>query len=114
MTSQSRPLGDLIGSLVGPMVWAAHFFIMYAAETLICIDGGFGLRNMRWFAAVATAIAVGILLAAIVRNRRPARSNDGVPALRNISNVLSLISIGAILATALPAAVVPTCVNPAG
>jgi uncharacterized iron-regulated membrane protein len=114
MTSQPRPLSDLIGSLIGPIVWAAHFFVMYGAEALICINGGPGLSNMHLFAAGATAIAVGILLAAIMWNRRSRHPHDRAPALRNVSNILSLISIGAIAATALPAAVVPTCMNPGG
>jgi hypothetical protein len=114
VSSQSRPLSDLIGSLIGPIVWAAHFFVMYGAETLICINGGPGPSNMHLFAAVATAIAVGILLAAIIWNRRSLHQQDRAPALCHISNILSLISIGAIAATALPAAVVPTCMNPAG
>jgi hypothetical protein len=111
MISQTRPISDLVGSLIGPIVWAAHFFALYGAETLICLDGGPGLGNMRLFAAAITAIAVGILLASIIWTRR---SHGRVPALRNISNILSLISIGAIAATALPATIVPTCMTPAG
>ncbi len=111
MTSQPRPLTDLIGSLIGPIVWAAHFFEMYGAEALICTEG-VGFQNMRLFAATATAVAVGVLAIAIVRNRRPMPPSEGrVPALREISNVLSLISIGAVLAVALPAAVIPACVT---
>jgi hypothetical protein len=114
MTSQSRPLSDLISSLIGPIVWAAHFFVMYGAETLICINGGLGLPNMHLFAPAATGIAIGILLAAIMWNRRSRHPYDRTPALRNVSNILSLLSIGAIAATALPAAVVPTCASPVG
>jgi hypothetical protein len=111
MTSQPRPLSDLVGSLIGPIVWAAHFFAMYGAEALICTEG-VGFQNMRLFAAAATAIAVGILAVAIVRNRQRMLPSDGrVPALREISNTLSLISIGAVLAVALPAAIIPTCVT---
>jgi hypothetical protein len=113
MTSETRPLGNLIGSLIGPTVWAGHFFVMYGAEALICTSGD--ARSMRGFAAVATTLAIGLLAAAIVRDRRRSRRcNERPPALRDISNTLSLISIGAILAVALPAVVMPTCVNPAG
>jgi hypothetical protein len=114
MTSQPRPLSDLIGSLIGPIVWAAHFFVMYGAETLICINGGLGFHNMHLFAAAITAIAIGILLVIIIWNRRSWYSRGCAPALRDISNILSIISIGAIAATALPAAVVPTCASPVG
>jgi hypothetical protein len=114
MTAPPRSVADLIATLIGPIVWAGHFFMLYGAEALICTKG-IGLDDMRLFAAAATAIAVGILVVAIVRSRRPMpSSNDRAPALREISSVLSLISIGAILAVALPTASIPTCTNPVG
>lgn len=96
-----RTWGFLLGGLI---VWAAHFFLLYAIASVLP-----GTSLARWLSLVATVPAVAadavlLWLAAALRLR------DGSDELRNwtidLGAVGALLSLIAVLWQALPAIVV--------
>jgi hypothetical protein len=72
-----RPFGDFLRMLIAPAIWFAHFSLLYAAETLICIgppaDRGIA---MGWTVILATAAALTgsvILAVRVLRAENSAR-----------------------------------------
>jgi hypothetical protein len=122
--SDSRPMGDLFVCFLGPTVWAAHFLVMYAAETLVCSRTVAAAHNLHFLmiAMIATAIAVASLTGLIVRQtvRRVASGRANLasdPAssfLRETSLVLAILAMLGVLWVALPATLVPGCAAPGG
>jgi hypothetical protein len=116
MTAKARPLSDLLIALAGPIVWAAHFFVIYGVEAVICTRAAVPFRAMQGISIVATAIAIGLLAVLLIRQYRTQRRRGGDAAafLRDISVWLAVISIGAVAGVALSALRLPVCVPPAG
>lgn len=112
-----RPLGDFLRMLIAPAIWFAHFSLLYAAETLICIgppaDRG---TTMGWSVLLATAAALTgliILAARLIRAGKiaPTRPEDGMAWLRRTSLLLTLLSALGVIWTTLPTAVLPACTS---
>jgi len=110
-----RPLGDFLRMLIAPAIWFAHFSLLYAAETLICI-GPPAARGatMGWAVFLATAAALTgliILAARLIRAGKMAtpKSEDGTAWLRRTSLLLTLLSALGVIWTTLPTAVLPAC-----
>ena len=118
MTRRARPFGDFLLCLFGPIVWVAHFFVMYGAATLVC-TGRPVAYAMIGIGIVATTVALASLGAFVVwkireRLNRRGRPNDIVRFLNDLSLALATISMLAILAVAWPVLHLPTCVSPFG
>jgi hypothetical protein len=122
--SDSRSMGDLLVCFLGPTVWAAHFFLMYGAETLVCSRTVTAAHNFDFsmVAIFATAIAVASLTGLIVRqtvrraaNRQPNVAFDPASSfLRETSIMLAVLAMLGVLWVALPAILVPGCALPGG
>jgi hypothetical protein len=95
------------GALFGPLVWAAHFLIVYASESLLCrlADGAAHTALL----AVATLLALAAVLVDVAAQRRRGDGDDlgGFIAASRIG--LDLLSVLAILLVALAGLALPAC-----
>lgn len=115
MTANARPFGGFVLALTGPIVWAAHFFIVYGLEAAVCTRADSPAATMQWITAAATTTAVGGLAALLIRRfRKPPTESGAFRFLHEISTYLTLLSIGAVLTVAASALRLPACVQPAG
>ena len=114
MTTKTAPFSCFVLALAGPVVWAAHFFIVYGLEAAVCTRADFPAATMRLIIAAATATAVAGLAVLLIRNFRKRPSEPEFGFLHDIFVCLALISIGAVLAVAAPALRLSACVQPAG
>jgi hypothetical protein len=100
----------LLGALAGPIAWAAHFSLLYAAATLACLTPEPNEPAFRMFALVLTLVMVAGLSWFLVRRtgtyRRDPQSNR---FLHIVAIALAAISILAMLWTALPVAMIGHC-----
>ena len=116
MTSSVRPFGDFIACLYGPIIWAMHFFIVYGAESVVCMAASSPASAMRWTVFAATAIALAAIAVPDVRSVRSGRTGE-VEAqrfLRNVAGWLAILAAAAIVAVAAAAMRLSACVLPAG
>lgn len=98
MIAKAQPLRWLLVALTGPILWAAHFFVVYGLEAVVCANARFPIATMQWIVAIATAAAVAGAAAFLIwRFRQRSAEADVLAFLREISLVLALISAGAIL-----------------
>jgi len=111
MSVRTRPVGDLLFALIGPMVWAAHFFVVYLLEAMLCVPGASDSGAARIAAAFATVIALVVLICA--RLSRRTDCVDGLSQSFSFTRPLIYLSMVAVLWTSLPLLVVQTC-QPAG
>lgn len=117
---KARPLADLLLLVVGPVVWFAHFTVVYGTEALICTPPVTTGRVMIWIGTAATLVALAVLIvfAAMLLRTRPAteKQADGTGAafLRGAALLLALLSAVGVIWTAFPIAVLPVCAPPAG
>jgi hypothetical protein len=116
MTAGARPFGDLVASLRGPIIWAVHFFVVYGAESVVCIGASSSTGAMRWTVFAATAIALVAIAAPHVRGVERGRAGDPAAQrfLGSVARWLSFLSAAAILAVAAAAMRLSACVSPAG
>jgi hypothetical protein len=98
------------------MIWAAHLFIVYGAETVVCLATSSPATAMQWTVIVATAMALGAIALKILRYPWSIHAADDTTRgfLRTLALSLAALSTAAILATALSAFRLPTCLPPAG
>jgi hypothetical protein len=115
MTTKAQPLGKFLLAMLGPTVWAAHFFVVYGVEAAVCTRAASPAVTMRWIVAAATTAAVAGL-AALPMLRFRGRPNEPADLcfLRKVSVYLALVSIGAILAVSAAALAILPCVQPTG
>jgi hypothetical protein len=116
--TRSRPLSDFIQILTGPVIWFAHFIVLYGAEALICTPPFEQPSTMMWISAASTLGAIGALGAfATFAVRRPSdtsRTRSAATFLRAASLLLALLSAIAVIWVALPTLVLPVCAPAAG
>lgn len=114
-TKNVRPLGDFLWALAGPIVWAAHFFLVYGVEAVICTRTSSPTLMMRWIVAAVTAAALSALALSLFRALRQRRQQSGAASfLPDISAALALVSIAAISGAAVAGLTLPACAPPAG
>jgi len=102
-------------ALAGPLVWAAHFFIVYGVEAVVCAKTDSPTFTMRWIIGAATATAVaGLVALLIARFRKQLAESEAFRFLHEIFVCLTLLSIGAVLTVAASALRLSACVPPAG
>jgi hypothetical protein len=110
-----RPAAStIIYVLIGPIVWALHFFALYGPQSMLCARGL--PEAVPPIVAVATLAAAATLLFAIWRPGRLARlmRADGWPQapqqfLRHVMQALAVLSLFAVAAAAAVALFVPSC-----
>lgn len=116
MSPRTMPLTAFIGCLRGPTIWAAHFFILYGAETIVCMTASAPAPAMRLTVLAATVIALVVLGLPFLRVSAHARLRDDAARdfMRTLSISLSALSAAAMLAAAVAAWRLPACLPPAG
>jgi hypothetical protein len=116
MSAPVRPLADFVACLAGPVIWTLHFFIVYGAETVVCLTASAPATTMQWTVIAATAPALVAIAVAVMRYPRDARGTDGATQgfLRMLTLSLAALSTAAILATAFMGVRLPACLSPAG
>ena len=95
-----------LASLLGPLVWIGYFLAVYAVQGLACRGDAPAGGSATIFVIVATVLALGILLVALVVQWK-ARGGD---FLRRIAVPLTVLSILGVAWTGMPALLLPACV----
>lgn len=121
VASKTESISELLLCFAGPMVWAAHLFVMYGAEALIC-TGPVATSDKSYFQPVAIAATVLALVSLLCfltwqwawnRCDDPERDvGDGLWFLRRTSMALAALTMLGVLWTALPMALLPVCAGP--
>lgn len=114
MRVQAIPSGALLRWFGGPLIWAAHFLLVYASESLACTRGG-GAGSHLLIVGVASVAAVVALLAVIIRGWRAARAapeRHGAAFMDATAALLGALSLIAVLWIVVPAMLVPACSPP--
>jgi hypothetical protein len=116
MTTHVRPLTDFLACLLGPAIWAAHFFVIYGAETVVCAGASSPAIAMRWTVGAATAVALAIVAVPFVGSARTRHAGEAEPRrfLNVLSGVLAAFSAAAIIGVAVSALRLPACTLPFG
>jgi hypothetical protein len=115
MSARTSPLSAFLACLRGPMVWAAHFFVLYGAETLVCMLASSPATAMRLTVLAVTAMALAILVAPLLcAGNARVDDREAQSFLRTLSIWLSTLSAGAILASAVAAWRLGACLSPTG
>jgi hypothetical protein len=123
MILRIRSVGTLWLSLTGPIVWAAHFSLLYGIDAAIC--SGFGMSFLEkyfWLLALSlTALALITLLCFMAwqfavrrRNHHATNTSIGSSFLRDTSIALAALAMVGVLWSTLPAVVLPVCATVAG
>jgi hypothetical protein len=118
-----RSVGELWLYLGGPIVWAAHFSLLYGIEAVIC--SGFGrssLKSQFWLIALGlTAVALITLLCFIAwqlalrrRDYNATNKTDRSSFLRDMSIALVALAMIGVLWSTMPALVLPVCTTATG
>lgn len=104
MSARVHTAGQALLGLIGPIIWAAHFFTLYLAEALLCVsaDAGTGVR-----------LAGGGLTLAAIAALLYARSRAGRSRWASLIRPLIDLSMVAVVWTSIPLIVLQTC-TPAG
>ena len=105
---------DLVKPLTGPIVWAAHFFFLYLTEAFACAGSSLPAEAVRWSGLVATTTALAALALYLAR-LYPFRQQDRTAqaeAAFIFGAPLALLSMVAILWTAMPLLLFPACAPP--
>jgi hypothetical protein len=111
---EERPIPRLTIArwLAGPAIWAAHFLVVYASESLLCTRGGGASAHLA-IIGVATAVGLALLLATTLRGRGPSTDTDGAGFMNAAATSLALLGMLGIAWSALPALLVSSCTLPA-
>jgi hypothetical protein len=96
--------GQALLGLIGPILWAAHFFSLYLAEAFLCASTG---------ADTSVRIAGGVLTLAAILALLFARSRTAGSPWASLIRPLIDLSMIAVVWTAIPLAALKTCA-PAG
>jgi hypothetical protein len=115
MSARSRPMSDLLFALTGAIVWSGHFFAVYFTEALLCSTPKLATAaQIRWIGGGLTAIALAALVAFLLRHLQGFRLSagddaDASDALSMVAGPLTMLSMLAVLWTALPLFFLPAC-----
>jgi hypothetical protein len=110
MTKRTRSLALLLFAMIGPALWAAYLFLVYAAQTLACLPP-FGLAGGRLVAIatfVSAAIVLGILALAAWRAKRRGGDDAATFTFAMSYELIALAAIGMVW-IALATALIPLC-----
>jgi len=119
MNMPVRPLSDFLRVCTAPAIWFSHLAVVYAAEALICTGpAASGTKSMIWAVVIATAVAL-IALVVFAAGLGKARlilltgrtDRDGSQFLPVTALILTLLSMLAVIWTALPTILLPACAS---
>ncbi|MDX6807216.1 hypothetical protein [Terrihabitans rhizophilus] len=100
--------------LGGPLIWTAHFLLVYAAESLACTRGGGPLLHDAITAVATFAALLGLaVLFRINKRAADAPSREDFEMAEWIGLGLVAISALAVVWSGLAALLIPACVLPA-
>lgn len=117
MRDNMSPVSELLLCLNGPLIWAAHFFVLYGAGTLACLDSTarhgmpFNVFALT-FTFVAILAVLGLTALQVARAGRrepPGDQTDGRRFLRAISIFMGFAALLAIAWATLPVLMLPSC-----
>jgi hypothetical protein len=98
----------------GLIVWAAHFLIVYASESLVCTRGG-GAPMHATIVLTASIVAFVLLLGITAYSWRDASTAraSSTAFMDRFAAALGLLGMLAVLWAALPAVFISACLAPA-
>jgi hypothetical protein len=105
---------DLVKVMIGPIVWAAHFFFLYLTEAFACANSTFPTDAVRWSGLAATLAALAVLALYFTRVcpfRQQDRTAEAEAAFI-FGAPLALLSMVATTWTAIPLLLLPACAPP--
>ena len=101
MTERTSITGQALLALVGPLIWAAHFFSVYLAEAVLCSPSVSAENSVQVAGGILTAIAV----IALLWSRRISRQR----AWSRFARPLIDLSIVAVMLTTIPLLMIGAC-----
>jgi len=111
MSARRDSVIDLVKAVTGPIVWAIHFFFLYLTEAFACANRGLPTDAVRWSGLAATLAAVALLAlfsTRFGRSHQQDRTAQTQPAFK-LGAPLALLSMVAIVWTAIPLLLLPAC-----
>jgi len=106
MNGEIRPISSLLIALLGPIIWAAHFFGVYLVEAVLC-----PAREPVSIGLVGLALSA-LALAALTLHSARCHLSDPAGGARDplrFTLPLTLLSMTAVVWTSLPLLVLPAC-----
>jgi hypothetical protein len=107
MTSPAVPFTRVAGMLLGPVIWAAHFLIVYSLESLLCRAGAGHWHGV--VIAAVTALAVASLAVHGGRQFQRLRMRGVSGFLARAALTLDALSLVAIMLVAAVGLALPSC-----
>lgn len=101
------PAMKVIRLLAGPMIWIAHFSLLYVLHVPLCQAGAAG--GYAWLTWAITALACGSLGVLIVR---PSDRSEPEASIDRMARMLSVLSLVAVLLALVPASLLEPCIAP--
>jgi len=108
MTERTLPLASAAAALLGPVVWAAHFILIYALESVLC-----RVADGRWHTIVIVVATLGALATLAVHAGKQSRRLCLAGAegfLAQVALTLGGLSLLAIILVAGAGLALPACV----
>jgi hypothetical protein len=104
----------IVAAQGGLLAWAAHFTLVYGAQSVLCARGLHGAELWGWPAAPALVIGATLLCApaaaaVMLRAARRLRRKNSDAFLDGFALSTSLLALVAILYQATPALLLPAC-----
>ena len=84
--TRPAPVTRLLWMLFGPLVWAGHFLLVYAAESVFCRLLNGPSHSMLVIAATVIALAMVLLRSFAVMRLKPEVGSDHEAFLRRVEN----------------------------
>jgi hypothetical protein len=103
-------IADGVRWLGGPLLWAAHFLILYTSESLVCSRAGAGAGSTT-FAMIATLTTIGAMALIAMFFRPRADAPEGAAMMDRVGAMLLIGSAGAVLLTAMSALLIDACAS---
>lgn len=104
---EAIPIRRAALTLFGPLVWAAHFLVVYASESLFCRSAGGSAHSVLVIAA--SVIAIVVILRDFRAQRRLAPADGVERYLAQARRALNGLSILATIAVAAVGLALPAC-----
>lgn len=109
-TEQVRPFRYFLLLLVAPTIWFSHLSILYAAETVICLESAAG-PSIGWTVLMTAAGALAAIAIYSIWLLQAGRSWHFTKWIRSAALTSCLFSAMAIAWCSFPAAMLAACVN---
>ena len=110
------PSGSVLLSMFsGPLIWAAHFAVIYGYAGIVCARGlqhveWLGVGMVKWVVGGGTLLALAAILTFVLRARRDCAMHGDF--MRWLTAALGILSMIAICWEAMPAFLLPACAVP--